>query len=166
MRNQERNSVDRDEKELPIKAHTEPKDYTKQGVLNWICIQDDDKDISEVIKMCFKKMDAMNYLRESNKFGSVSSPTKTRGLPPKEFFVPFIERIDKMIEDVGLYGRDLIEDVKSDFLFCLKELEKKAIPYSYLRDYFNLKYVKDAPKEEIRKADKFVKLSGVKKIVG
>ena len=41
-----------------------PKDYTTQGVLNWICIQDDDKDMAKVIQMCFKKMEAMNELRK------------------------------------------------------------------------------------------------------
>ena len=41
-----------------------PKYYTKQGILNWICIQDDDSDMAEIIKMCYKKIDAMNYLRE------------------------------------------------------------------------------------------------------
>ena len=55
-----------------------PKDYTKQGVLNWICIQDDDKDMFEIIEMCKKKMDAMEFLREQelqplrNKFNYLS----------------------------------------------------------------------------------------------
>ena len=46
-----------------------PIDYTKNGVLNWICIQDDDKDMIEVISMCFKKIDAMNYLKKKEQKG-------------------------------------------------------------------------------------------------
>lgn len=44
-----------------------PKDYTKQGILNWICIQDDDKDMVEIIQGCHKKINAMNFLREHEK---------------------------------------------------------------------------------------------------
>ena len=40
-----------------------PEDYTKQGILNWICIQEDEKDMGEIIRMCFKKINAMRVLR-------------------------------------------------------------------------------------------------------
>lgn len=55
-----------------------PKYYTKQGILNWICIQEDDSDMAEIIKMCYKKIDAMNYLREmeSDKNENINNSTQ------------------------------------------------------------------------------------------
>ena len=37
-----------------------PKDYTKHGILNWICIQEDLKDVDEVLKMCVRKINAIS----------------------------------------------------------------------------------------------------------
>lgn len=44
-----------------------PKDMTKEGVLNWICSQEDDSDMLEIIKMCHKKIEATQYLKQDNK---------------------------------------------------------------------------------------------------
>jgi len=41
-----------------------PMDYTKNGIINWICIQEDDKDMTEIIQMCLKKIDAIHFLKE------------------------------------------------------------------------------------------------------
>ena len=40
------------------------KDYTKQGILDWICFQMDDKDMNEIIVMCQSKINAMNGIKE------------------------------------------------------------------------------------------------------
>jgi len=69
-----------------------PKDYTKQGILNWICIQDDDRDMTEVIRMCYRKIEAMNTLREFEK------RTNTKTYPIKKIPLNKIEEMEEFQE--------------------------------------------------------------------
>lgn len=51
-------------------------DYTVQGVLNWICIQEDAKDMGKIINGCIKKIEAMNWLKRKEKKNKSEDPNE------------------------------------------------------------------------------------------